>query len=84
MKKEKKEKCHKMISEIKKEQEGNSLAILLRFNKRVQQSGILKEMKKRMFKTRNVSREKKRREALYRIRATEEYYKKLKKMERLP
>ncbi|MCP6719971.1 MAG: 30S ribosomal protein S21 [Patescibacteria group bacterium] len=56
-----------MPIEIKKK-EGESLgSFLYRFNKRIRQSGILKEAKKRRFHSRNVNRNKRRASALYRI-----------------
>ena len=50
-----------------KRREGEPVnAFLYRFNKRVRQAGILKEAKKRRFRARPVSRNKRRLGALYR------------------
>jgi ribosomal protein S21 len=55
-----------MIEARKKEGE-NVGAFIFRFNKKVKQSGIMKEIKKRKFTTRNVNRNKRRSAALYRV-----------------
>jgi ribosomal protein S21 len=56
-----------------KRREGESIsAFLYRFSKKVQQSGILREAKKRKFKSRPVSKYKKRLSALHRERKKKE------------
>ena len=55
-----------MIDVRKKEGEHVG-AFIFRFNKKVKQSGIMKEMKKRKFTTRNVNRNKRKSAALYRV-----------------
>jgi len=53
--------------EVQKEHETESPSSLIyKFNKRVQRSGILKEAKKRRFKTRKVNRNQRRAAALHR------------------
>jgi len=52
--------------EIKKREGENIGAFLYRFNKRIQQSGILKEVRKRRFVKRSQNRRKRRLAALYR------------------
>ena len=54
-------------------------AFLYRFSKKIQQSGILREAKKRRYKARPVSRIKKRLSALHREQKKEEV-KKMKKL----
>lgn len=50
-----------------KKKEGESVnAFLFRFNKKVKQSGVLKEVKKRRFTNRSQNRNKRRSAALYR------------------
>jgi len=63
-----------MVSMITvKRKEGESInSLLRRFNKRVYQSGILKEAKKRQFKTRNPSLRAKKLSALYKIKKERE------------
>jgi len=51
---------------VKKREGESTSAFLYRFNKRVKQSGILKEAKKRRFKARPPNRQKRRNAALYR------------------
>lgn len=54
-----------MVKVTKKEGESSS-ALLFRFTKKVKQSGVLKESKKRRFKERPQNKRKKRLSALYR------------------
>ncbi len=53
--------------EIRKKEGENVGAFLFRFNKKVKQSGIMKEVKKRKFTSRNVNKNKRRSAALYRV-----------------
>jgi ribosomal protein S21 len=56
-----------------KRKEGESLSsFLFRFSKKVQQSGLLKEVKKRQFRFRPLNKRKKRLAALYRLAKEEE------------
>jgi len=54
-----------MIDLKKKEGESQN-ALIFRFNKKVKQSGIMKELRKRRFRDRPVSKNKRRSSALYR------------------
>jgi ribosomal protein S21 len=58
--------------EVRKRKGESVNSLVYRFSKRVQQSGILKEAKKRRYKTRNVNKRKKRLAALYRINKEKE------------
>ncbi len=53
--------------EIRKRDGESSTSLIYRFTKRVQQSGILREAKKRRFRTRAVSRIKRKASALHRV-----------------
>lgn len=64
--------------EVRKKEGENINTLIYRFNKRIKQSGILKEAKKRRFRLRNVNRIKKRQSALYRVKKEREL-KRLKK-----
>jgi ribosomal protein S21 len=68
-----------MAVEVKKKPDESTEELIRRFNKRVIESGILKEAKKRQFKGKNISRRLKRINALYRLREKEarEYFKKI-------
>lgn len=55
-----------MPIEVKKKDGENVNALLYRFNKKLKQSGVLKEAKKRRFHSRVVNKNKKRAGALYR------------------
>ncbi len=56
-----------MPLEVRKK-EGESVgSFLYRFNKKVQQSGVIREVKKRQFRARGENRRKRRLGALYRI-----------------
>jgi len=65
--------------EVKKKDSESSSALIYRFTKKLQQSGILREARKRRFRTRPVSRIKKRLSALHRAKK-KEAYEKAKKM----
>ncbi len=56
-----------MPIEIRKRKNENSNAFIYRFNKRVQQSGVLKEVRKRRASKRTENKTKRRNRALYRI-----------------
>lgn len=60
----------------------NTVNLLRRFVMRMKKSGILLEVKKKMYKVREKSRQLKRRSTLRR-EAKKQYYKKLKKLGRL-
>ncbi len=63
-----------------KRREGEPLnTFLYRFNKKIRQSGILREVKKRKFKTRLISKHKRRLSALHR----EKKQKEMEKMKKL-
>lgn len=55
-----------MAIEIKKKEGESSSAFLYRFTKKMQQSGVLKEAKKRKYSVRGVNKNKRREMALYR------------------
>jgi ribosomal protein S21 len=58
--------------EVRKKEGENVGSLLYRFSKKVRQSGILKEVKKRKFKDRPINRRKIRLAALYRIKKEQE------------
>lgn len=58
--------------EVRKRKNENAGSFLYRFSKRVQQSGVLKEVKKRRAHTRPVNRRKRRLAALYKANKKEE------------
>ncbi len=55
-----------MAIESRKKEGENPTAFLFRFSKRVRQSGVLLEARRRRFKSRNVNRTKRRSSAVYR------------------
>ncbi|MFH0712619.1 MAG: 30S ribosomal protein S21 [Candidatus Jorgensenbacteria bacterium] len=55
-----------MAINIKKRENENSSSLLFRFQKRVKQSGVMREARKRRFHSRNVNRIKRRTSAIYR------------------
>lgn len=57
---------NKMALEVKKKEGESASAFLYRFSKKIKRSGIIKESKKRKFKTRNINRNKRRVGAIYR------------------
>lgn len=61
-----------MAIEVRKKEGENINALIYRFNKRIKQSGILKEAKKRRFRSRNINRPKKLKAALYRVKKEQE------------
>lgn len=67
---------------VKRKPKEKPLDLVQRFARKISQSGILREAKKRLFKDRNLSETKKREKALYRERKIEEI-KKLKKLGKL-
>lgn len=58
--------------EVRKRKDENVASLIYRFNKRVMQSGILKEAKKRMYLTRPLNERKRKISALYRLKKEEE------------
>lgn len=65
--------------EIKKKEGEQATSLIFRFNKKVQQSGLMKESKKRKYRDRPVSKTKRRQSAIYRAERAEQV-KKLKKL----
>lgn len=56
-----------------KKREGESInSLLYRFNKKIQQSGVLKQAKKKRFQSRPVNRQKRRLSAIYRFQRQRE------------
>ncbi|MDI6820706.1 MAG: 30S ribosomal protein S21 [Patescibacteria group bacterium] len=62
-----------MAIEIKKKEGENLNSFLYRFNKKIQHSGLVKEVKRRQFKKRVVNKTKRRLAALYRLQKKEEF-----------
>ncbi|MDI6734279.1 MAG: 30S ribosomal protein S21 [Patescibacteria group bacterium] len=62
-----------MAIEIKKKEGENLNSYLYRFNKKVQQSGLVKEVRRRQFRNRSVNKNKRRLAALYRLDKKEEF-----------
>lgn len=58
--------------EVRKRKNENVSSLIYRFSKRVQQSGILKEAKKRKYYDRPINKRKRRISALYKARKEEE------------
>jgi len=58
--------------EIKKKEGENIGSFLYRFNKKIQQSGVLKEVRKRRFTRRLENKRKRRLAAIYRVKKVEE------------
>jgi len=58
--------------EVRKRKDENINSLIYRFNKRVQQSGILKEARKRMYHDRPLNKRKIRLKALYREKKSKE------------
>lgn len=52
--------------EIKRKEGESAPSVIYRFNKRVQQSGLVKEVKNRRFTDRNINKNSRRNSALYR------------------
>jgi ribosomal protein S21 len=61
-----------MVIEVKKRENENLNSLLFRFQKRIKQSGVLREARKRRFHSRNVNRIKRRTSALYRSKKERE------------
>ncbi len=61
-----------MPIEIKRKEGESTGSFLYRFSKRVKQSGILKEVKRKRFRHRNVNRQKIKLSALYRLKKQKE------------
>jgi ribosomal protein S21 len=61
-----------MPTEIKKRESESINSFLYRFNKKIQQSGMFKEAKKRRFRNRPVNRGQRRLSAVYRARKDKE------------
>jgi len=61
-----------MSIEVKKGKNENTNTLLYRFTKKVQQSGVMKEVKKRRFSGRAVNKNKRKSMALYRVEKQEE------------
>jgi ribosomal protein S21 len=61
-----------MSIEVKKGKNENTNTLLYRFTKKVQQSGVMKEVKKRRFSGRAVNKNKRKAMALYRVEKQEE------------
>lgn len=61
-----------MAIEVKKRDGETPGSFLFRFNKKIQRSGLVKEMRKRQFTDRTANRRKRRLAALYRITKQEE------------
>jgi len=56
-----------------KRREGESASsFLYRFTKKIQQSGVLREVKKRKFKQRNINKNKRKASALYKVQKMKE------------
>ncbi|OGG39813.1 hypothetical protein A2116_02070 [Candidatus Jorgensenbacteria bacterium GWA1_49_17] len=55
-----------MAIDVKRRENENSNSLLFRFQKRVKQSGVMREARKRRFHSRNVNRIKRRTSAIYR------------------
>lgn len=53
--------------EVKKREGESANTFIYRFNKRVQQSGLIKEVRKRQFRRRTLNQQKRRGAALYRV-----------------
>ncbi len=61
-----------MAVEVRKRNSENIGSLLFRFNKKVRQSGLLKEVRKRRFKSRKINRRKVRQAALYSLNRKKE------------
>jgi ribosomal protein S21 len=62
-----------MVIEVKKREGESPNALIYRFGRRVKQSGLTKEVKKRRFKGRAGNKRKRRLGALYRMKRVEEF-----------
>ena len=61
-----------MATEVKKKEGETLSAFIYRFSKKIKQSGVLREARKRRFRGRSVNRNKRRTSAIYRTRKAEE------------
>jgi len=61
-----------MAIEVKKREGETVSSFLYRFKKRIQRSGLIKEVRKRQFKTREVNKRKRKLSALYHINKEED------------
>ena len=61
-----------MSIEVKRKENENISSVLYQFNKKIKRSGVLKEAKKRRFRTRPESKLKKKEAALHRIKKEKE------------
>ncbi|MBI4034065.1 MAG: 30S ribosomal protein S21 [Candidatus Brennerbacteria bacterium] len=61
-----------MVIEVKKRENENLGSLLFRFQKRVKQSGIMREARNRRFHKRSVNRIKRRASALHRVKKERE------------
>ena len=57
---------------VRRRKDENIGSFLFRFNKKIKQSGVLREVKKRRFQHRSINRSKRRHAALYRLHKQEE------------
>jgi len=62
-----------MAIEIRKKENESNQSLIFRFSKKVKQSGILNESRKRQFKERNQNKRKRRLSAIYRSEKKKEY-----------
>jgi len=65
-----------MALEVRRKEKENNSSIVHRFTRSVIQSGIIKEARSRRFYTREISENAKKKAALRKVRAKEEYNKK--------
>lgn len=62
-----------MAIEVKKREGESVSSFLYRFNKRIQHSGLIREVKKRQFRDRTENRRRRRLGALHRLKREEQY-----------
>jgi ribosomal protein S21 len=67
-----------MVIIVKKKEGESAGSLIFRFGKKIQQSGIIQEVKKRRFKKRNVNKRSERTAALYKVRKKKDIEKKKK------
>ncbi|MCS6789027.1 MAG: 30S ribosomal protein S21 [Patescibacteria group bacterium] len=67
-----------MAIEVRKKEGETVQSLIYRFTKKIKQSGVLTEVRKRQFKARNQSKLKKRSSAIYRSLKQEEFNRKRK------
>jgi len=61
-----------MAIQVRRKEGESASSFLYRFSKKIQQSGVLREAKKRRFKKRNVNRNKRKTSALYKSKKMKE------------